>query len=668
MKRLLSLLLAVMMILAFASCGDGGVSQGEVDTKTPTPSAATSQKPSEETPGKTEEPAGPVYDLSHLGAETLQSMTQEEILSQITPYEPKGQIIQGSTTQVNGDFVSGWTNSATNAEIKVLMGGYSTLAFTKEGMYIFDPVTVKEWEGIENPDGSKTYRFVIYDNLVYNDGTNITAKDYVGSLLIYASDEFKQVDNAQSATGTDYVGYKEYNTGESNVFAGVRLLGDYEFSVTIDPSQLPYFHDITMAAVGPAPIHVLVPGVDIKDDGNGAYFTEGFTAALLQQTFLGTNSDGYRYKPTVTSGPYQFVSYDPESSQAVIEANPRYLGDYDGAKAKIKTLVYKLTTTSTEFDELAAGQINIGGEVSGGDSINIGLDLVERGGFNYAHYPRHGYGKIAFACNLGPTQFVEVRQAIAWMLDRDEFARQYSKGFAIVVHGYYGQAQWEYAANKDALERELVQYTYNKDKAIEVLEQGGWTLDANGNPYSGTGLRHKRLDDGTLMPLEIQWMNTPDNPVSDLLNAMLVPAVEQIGMKIIGTTVQFAELLDNYYQDVAEPYVNMFNLGTGFNPIQYPEYYYNKDLATYGGSYNTNFIADDELDRLAHEMARTEPGDRETFSQKWLQFQKRWNYLLPDIPLYSDDYHVFFTDKLQNYQPSSLWGFEYAILRSWVSD
>ena len=67
-------------------------------------------------------------------------------------------------------------------------------------------------------------------------------------------------------------------------------------------------------------------------------------------------------------------------------------------------------------------------------------------------------------------------------------------------------------------------------------------------------------------------------------------------------------------------------------------------------------------------MAKTEPGDRETFSQKWLQFQKRWNYLLPDIPLYSDDYHVFFTDKLQNYQPSSLWGFEYAILRSWVSD
>ncbi|NLM61820.1 MAG: hypothetical protein GX193_07055, partial [Clostridiales bacterium] len=357
MKRLLSLLLAAMMILALASCSNGGVSQGDVDTKSPTP--ATTTPGTQETPGQSEEPAGPVYDLSHLGAEVLQNMTQEEILSQITPYEPKGQIIQGSTTQLNGDFVSGWTNSATNAEIKELINGYSTLAFTKEGMYIFDPIVVKEWEGIENPDGSKTYRFVIYDNLTYNDGTKITAKDYVGSVLIYASDEFKQVDNAQSAAGTDFVGYKAYNSGESDVFAGVRLLGEYEFSVTIDPENLPYFHDIVMAAVSPIPLHVLLPGVEVKDDGNGAYFGEGFTVEALQKAFLGTNSDGYRFNPKVTCGPYKFVSYDPESSQAVIEANPLYLGAYDGAKAKIKTLVYKLTSKSTEFDELATGKIDI---------------------------------------------------------------------------------------------------------------------------------------------------------------------------------------------------------------------------------------------------------------------------------------------------------------------
>lgn len=645
MKRILSLLLALMMIFALAACDNSGSNQGNGD-KTPK--------------------AG--YDLSNLGAETLQGMTQKEILSQITDYEPAGQLIQGSTTQLNGDFVSGWTNSATNAEIKILLSGYGTLSFTKEGMYIFNPISIKEWEGLDNEDGSKTYRFVLNDNLVWNDGTKITAKDYVGSILIGASDEMKQVDNAQLQTGVDFVGYAAYNNGESNVFTGVRLLGEYEFSITIDAENLPYFHDITMADVGPDPLHVLLPNVEVKDDGQGVYFGDGFSVEALQTAFLGANSDGYRYNPKVTAGPYNFVSFDPESSQAILEANPTFLGSYDGAKAKIKTLIWKLTTSSTEFDELRSHAIDIGGEQSGGESINTGLDLADEGGFNYSNYPRHGYGKIAFACNIGPTQFVEVRQAIAWMLDRDEFARQYSKGFAIVVQGYYGQAQWEYADNKSALETELTQYTFNQEKAVELLVAGGWTLDADGNSYADTGLRHKKLEDGTLMPLEIQWMNTPDNPVSDLLNAMLVPAVEEIGMKIVGTTVQFAELLDNYYQDVDEPSINMFNLGTGFNPIQYPEYYYNTDLETYGGTYNTNFIADEELFKYAEEMAKTEPGDTESFSAKWLEFQKRWNFLLPDIPLYSDDYHVFYTDRLQNYTPSSLWGYEYAVLRSYLAD
>ena len=120
MKRLLSLMLAMMMIFALASCEGGFL-------------------------GSSKDPSELTLDLSHLGAETLQGMTQKDILKQIDKYEPTGQIIQGSTTQLNGDFVSGWTNSATNAEIKQLMSGYSTLAFTKEGMYIFDPITLKEW-------------------------------------------------------------------------------------------------------------------------------------------------------------------------------------------------------------------------------------------------------------------------------------------------------------------------------------------------------------------------------------------------------------------------------------------------------------------------------------------------------------------------------------------
>ena len=57
-------------------------------------------------------------------------------------------------------------------------------------------------------------------------------------------------------------------------------------------------------------------------------------------------------------------------------------------------------------------------------------------------------------------------------------------------------------------------------------------------------IRYKMVD-GQLMPLIIEWANTANNPVSDLIATMLVPEVRKIGMQINGTTVDFAVLLDH---------------------------------------------------------------------------------------------------------------------------
>ena len=46
-------------------------------------------------------------------------------------------------------------------------------------------------------------------------------------------------------------------------------------------------------------------------------------------------------------------------------------------------------------------------------------------------------------------------------------------------------------------------------------------------------------------------------------------------------------------------------------------------------------------------------------------FQKfiiRWNEVLPEIPLYCNDYHTFFPSWLKNYNESSMWDFQKAIL------
>ncbi len=574
-----------------------------------------------------------------------------------------GQLIVGSVTDLNSDFMSGWTSGRANADAMRLIYGYSPVVYSKEGTFVVDPTVVKDGgiEVQENEDGSKTYTISLQDSLQYNDGTPITAVDYVFSILLQSSPEFAALE-ADATAGMDYVGYKEFNAGETKTFGGVRLLGDDQFSVTVAAEKFPYYYELVWCDVKPLPMHVLAPGASIEDTGNGATLSDNFTVDLIREPILNSES-GYRYKPTVTCGPYRFVQYDPSTKQAILERNDRYLGNYEGQTPSIGKIIMKSVTTATMMDELAAGAVDLITGVSGGESIEAGLDLEEAGKVSYVHYPRAGYGKIAFSADFGPTQFQAVRQAIAYLLDRDEFARQYSGGYAKVVDGFYGLSQWEYRETKERLEKELQHYTLNPEKAKELLIADGWTLNETGGEYveGSDSVRYKNVD-GDLMPLIIEWANTPNNPVSDLLSTMLPSEMQKVGMKLNATTVEFGVLQNHINrQGIDQPKYHMFNLATSFAEANSPWYYYSTDPQFFG-LYNTNFIQDAELEQLALAMKATEPGDEETWVENWLAFQKRWNEVLPDIPLYSDDYHDFFTTKLTGYDAQALWNWTNAIL------
>ena len=412
-------------------------------------------------------------------------------------------------------------------------------------------------------------------------------------------------------------------------------------------------------------MHVIAPDVTITDSEDGVTISDNYTTELLETTV--NANDGYRYLPKVTYGPYQLDSYDDSTKQAVLVINDSYLGTYDGVKPSIAKLILKSVTTETEMDELAAGTVDLIGGVSGGDSINAGLDVCDEGKAEYASYDRAGYGKIAFSCDVGPTQFAAVRQAIAYCLDRDEFAKQYSGGYAKVVNGMYGLSTPEYKKNKDTMDKELNNYSKDLEKAKQLLIDDGWTLNKDGNEFvEGTDdVRYKNVD-GELMACEINWANTPNNPVSDLLNTMLPGEMAKIGMKLNPTTVELGVLLNELYRiGIDEPTYNMFNLATGFVPISSLWYEYSNDPA-YMGTWNTNFIDDEELATIAANMKKIPYENEEEWEEAWVNFQKRWNELLPDIPLYSDEYHDFYSTKIKGYEPDSLWQWESAIVYSYI--
>ncbi|MFR4881857.1 MAG: hypothetical protein ACLUBO_17040 [Coprococcus sp.] len=51
-------------------------------------------------------------------------------------------------------------------------------------------------------------------------------------------------------------------------------------------------------------------------------------------------------------------------------------------------------------------------------------------------------------CDFGPTQFEEVRRAIAYIVDRDEINKQLTGGYGTVVDCYATDATADFASNQ----------------------------------------------------------------------------------------------------------------------------------------------------------------------------------------------------------------------------
>ena len=634
-KKILSLLLAGLLTLSVAACGQ----QQTVTNNDQGSSSSEASQASEES-----------SDLS----------------SGERPTEPTGQMVIGSITQVINEFYdTGFSTSETNYNMYDLIhGGYDTVVFSKEGEFQYNDTVVASHEETENEDGTKTYTVTINDGLVWSDGTPITAKDYVFAALLENSDEMAGVDGYPCNTGYSYVGYDEWLDGSADAFAGVHLVDDMTYSLTVKAEELPYHFDITYATIRPRPLHVIAPECDVEDTENGATITGDFTTELLQETINNVET-GYRYNPKVTCGPYLFDNFDEASQQATLKANPEFVGDYRGVKPSIETLVIKTVSSDTMMNELESGSVDLLYGCSGGDTINAGLDLVEEGKAADTTYMRNGYGKIQFDCSVFPTDSQNVRQAIAYCLDRNEFARQYTGGYGSVVHSFYGLAQWEYQDSVEWINENLNTYEMNVEEAKKLLEEDGWNLNADGTPYSGTGTRYKDVD-GELKPLVITWCNSEGNPVSELLATMLPETMAEAGMELQATTTDFATL-QNGILHAGDTMYNMYNLATGFATANSPWYYFSSDEA-WMGNYNTNWIADEELNDAVMPLKSIPYEDSEAWLEAWQNFIKVWNEKLPDVPLYSDEYYDFYSTRVQGWENTATWGWQNAVLDAWVSE
>ena len=616
---------------------------------------------------------------SESSTDSSTSSTESSTSSTETTETRPNRIIYGSTTGISGDLGNAWwTNNADDAVLRDLIDDYSVIVSNQGGEFVLNTTVAESMESVANEDGTKTFTVKIKEGLMYNNGEPITAADYVANALIAYSPA--ALEAGAKVTADRIVGATDYQSGSVNYLSGVHLIDEYSFSVTLSAEYVPSFYEEYYASLSPMYLPMYASAdLTVKDDGQGAYLDGGSLVASE------VDASRWVYEGRVSAGPYQVVSVDTGASEAVLEINPNYAGNFEGQMPSIEQVVMVKSVTETEFDALKTGSIDLLDSLSDGNEINTALDLVEEGGYAVSTFERNGYGQLNFQCDFGPTQFEAVRHAVAYLLDRNDFANQFCQGHGSVVHGPYGLSMWMYKDSEELFASELNTYAYDPAKAVEILEADGWVLDENGNPYE-SGTRYKEVtaeeagdyplnvtlaDGRILMPLHIMWASSENNPVSELLAVMLTNGQQtaDAGMVIEQTIMTFDELLLYMYRDSTQgdkygvPTYGMYNLATNFDVVYDQSYSFTSDPDLVAMGYNQNYLFDDTLDQLTMDMVYgVEPGDNESYLKYWQDYIIRWNELLPQVPLYSNVYTTIYPDWLEGFEQNSLWGFEDAIL------
>lgn len=323
------------------------------------------------------------------------------------------------------------------------------------------PALAESWE--VSDDGLE-YVFTIRD-AKFSDGSTITADDVVFSL-------------------------ERARTSETmaNTFAvvdSIEATGDKEVTVTLNQPSRVFLNAV--AAVGQSAILSKT-----AVEGNGDYFTS----------------------PTATSGPWSLVSYTPKSG-AKFTANEHY---WNSGYPIIKNLEYTFQDDNTAMaTALETDTADFAFNMKPADAVR----LQAAGAIQFFEAPSAGLLSWSFEKDKPPFDSVDVRQAIAYLVPRDERLQTCWEGIGAVSYGdqiFPGQTFYTKGAEP---------YKVSKDeglaKAIELLEKAGWVEGPDGVRVS-QGVAG--LPDGTPLaanvPYENTWAQARCN--TELLQQSLAPA------------------------------------------------------------------------------------------------------------------------------------------------
>lgn len=519
--------------------------------------------------------------------------------------EPEGTLVVGMT-EASGNFNPAYYSSAYDGHV-VDMVFESLIKRNADGEFVEGEAVAESWE-YSNDD--KTITFKMKEDRVFSDGEPLTAHDVVFTYKVLADPSYT---GRYGSTVKDLKGFEEYYGEETEEFEGVVALDDYTVEFNF---REPLRTNLAECGFAILPEHHY-----------GKDFTYGDTSSVEEIT-----SD------VLGSGPYVVEDFQ-EKELIYLTRNM----DWVGEGYLIEDIILKFVDDTTDITELTTGNVDLLNGVVAPKKIAE----AKEAGMEFNRYPRSGYGYVKTNNEWGPTSEVEVRQALYYAFNIEEFVESYYEDeetgeiLANTQSHPFSQVSW---AVDDALLEELNDYEFDLDKAREILDEAGWELNSD-------GIREK---DGEILELKVAAM--PDHDILDTL----IPMWERdwgegLGIELDISYQEFNTVLDyvQYDSDANVDKWSLFFLAVSISSPD-PHVQYSTFHSDYigNGMDNTSRYSNPEVDKLFDEAKAII--DEDEARPIYREIVKILNEEAAMMPVYANIYHDLYNPKLTNFETDSL--------------
>lgn len=390
--------------------------------------------------------------------------------------------------------------------------------------------SLKPWLATSwNQLNETTWEFKLRDNVIFHDGSKMTAKEVKFTL--------------------ENVIAKNVRVASMLKISSIDIVDDYTLKIKTTEAN------------------PILPGVLHYPD-----------TAIISPSSL--DETGKFVKP-IGTGPYKFESFDEQTRTLTVVKNEAWWGGKVGLD---KMVIKGLPDPNTRAMAIENGEVDFTVDVPYSETDRIN----ELEGINVEKYKTPRVYKLEVNMKHSPLEDIRVRQAISYAVDRQEIAEHvlYNVGEA-GAGPFLPTMIW---TNKD-----LKPYSYNLEKANELLTAAGW-VDTDGD-----GIRDK---DGKA--LKFDFMTYAERPGLPPMSEAIAAQLKEAGISAEPQVLEFGSIDDKKEKGNWDLYLVAANVAM----VPDPEYILTNWYSTNGPD-NTPGYSNPEVDSLISEARKiTTPEER----------------------------------------------------------